>query len=74
MKSEREGSGIGLYIVKSLIHMHGGTVKINSEEGKGCSIIFTLPRRISENKTQHHFKYEDNKINMMDVEFSDIYV
>ena len=74
MKSEREGSGIGLYIVKSLIHMYGGTVKINSEEGKGCSIIFTLPRRISENKTQHHFKYEDNKINMMDVEFSDIYV
>lgn len=74
MKSEREGSGIGLYIVKSLIHMHGGTVKINSEEGKDCSIIFTLPRRISENKTQHHFKYEDNKINMMDVEFSDIYV
>lgn len=74
MKSEREGSGIGLYIVKSLIQMHDGSVKIESEEGKGCSTIFTLPRRINKNNKKHYLKCEENKINMMDVEFSDIYM
>ena len=74
MKSEREGSGIGLYIVKSLIQMHDGSVNIESEEGKGCSTIFTLPRRINKNNKKHYLKCEENKINMMDVEFSDIYM
>ena len=54
--------------------MHDGSVKIESEEGKGCSTIFTLPRRINKNNKKHYLKCEENKINMMDVEFSDIYM
>lgn len=74
MKSEREGSGIGLYIVKALVKMHNGTVKINCEEGEGCSIIFALPNKINENKTYEDRVYRQNKINMIDIEFSDIYL
>ncbi len=35
-----EGMGTGLYIARSIIEAHGGTVTVESEEGKGS--IFTL--------------------------------
>ncbi len=38
-----EGTGLGLAIVKSLIELHTGTLKIHSTEGKGTTVIFTLP-------------------------------
>lgn len=73
MKSEREGTGMGLYIVKSLVEIHNGTIKINSEE-EGCSIIFTLPKKIAKNEESNNIIYKKHKINMMEIEFSDIYV
>ncbi|MDO5010225.1 MAG: ATP-binding protein [Intestinibacter bartlettii] len=74
MKSEQEGSGIGLYIVKSLVQIHGGTVKVESGDNKGCSVIFTLPRKTLKNQENNSIRYKESKINMMEVEFSDIYV
>lgn len=74
MKSEREGSGIGLYIVKSLIKMHDGTIKAVSEVGKGSSIIFTLPRKIIENQGIDNIgDNKESNINKVILEFSDIY-
>jgi len=40
---ESEGSGAGLAIVKRIIEVHGGQIWIESEEGKGCTVLFTLP-------------------------------
>jgi signal transduction histidine kinase len=38
------GTGLGLYIVKSVINEHGGKVRVTSEgEGKGCTFVITLP-------------------------------
>jgi len=37
------GSGIGLAIVKRIIELYGGRVWIESPEGPGCAVIFTLP-------------------------------
>ncbi len=37
------GSGLGLYIVKSLVELQGGTVTLDSREGQGCAVTFTLP-------------------------------
>lgn len=36
-------SGLGLYITKWIIEEHKGTIKIDSEEGKGTTTTFTLP-------------------------------
>ena len=43
VNKESEGTGAGLAIVKRIIEVHGGSIWIESELGKGCMICFTLP-------------------------------
>ena len=37
------GSGLGLHICKILINLSGGQIHAESEEGKWCRFVFTLP-------------------------------
>jgi two-component system sensor histidine kinase VicK len=37
------GTGLGLSIVDKIVKMHGGTLDIQSREGEGTTIIFSLP-------------------------------
>jgi len=39
----REGTGLGLPIARSLIELHGGTIRIQSEKGKGTTVAVLLP-------------------------------
>lgn len=39
------GTGLGLPIARDLVKLHGGTIQVESELGKGSKFIVTLPRQ-----------------------------
>ncbi len=45
--SNKDGTGIGLAIVKAFTELQGGTAKVESEVGKGSEFTITLPKRVA---------------------------
>lgn len=43
-RSKIEGTGVGLYLAKTLVERHGGTIEVQSAVGKGSTFTVVLPR------------------------------
>lgn len=71
-----EGSGTGLFLVKSLVEAHGGTISVESEIGKGSNFLVKLPVKIlSEDEVESDFSrfLSQDTLERRDIELSDIY-
>lgn len=69
-----EGSGIGLFLVKSLVEMHGGSIKIQSTLGHGSKFSILIPAKLIVT-TPVNIIHDSisNNIERIHLEFSDIY-
>mgnify|MGYP001364678734 CR=1 FL=1 len=75
---EREGSGIGLSIVKALVEMHKGQIYVKSKYMHGSEFIVELPCDIAPQCEigiiNNDISVDDNSvIRKVNIEFSDIY-
>lgn len=74
LSRNREGSGIGLSLVKSLVELHNGSISVKSEYEKGSEFVIILPVYVIEEATIECTAYNiQTKIERINIEFSDIY-
>ena len=45
---DKNGMGLGLYIVRTIIKLHGGDITVSSVEGEYCEFEFWLPKQPEE--------------------------
>lgn len=76
LSRQAEGTGIGLYIVKSLVNLMGGNIKIESKLGEGSTFIVELPVKepVPQQKKEACLNMDNRVINQTNIEFSDIYL
>ena len=44
-KAARRGTGLGLALSYNIIQKHGGTIRVQSEKGKGSTFAVAIPLR-----------------------------
>ncbi|WPP52403.1 PAS domain-containing protein [Catalinimonas niigatensis] len=70
INQQKGGTGLGLYIVKELVSLMSGSIKVKSEFGKGTQFIFNLPfskiqqeeKSVSSSQLQAAFNLSDKRV------------
>ena len=68
-----EGTGIGLSLVKSIVELHGGSISVKSEYGKGSKFVVLLPSKEVMQQNLLFTKNMRNRNESLQVELSDVY-
>jgi PAS domain S-box-containing protein len=55
-ESSRKGLGLGLHICQHLIELHGGRIWVESKEGEGATVFFTVPVATVEQRNSSEFQ------------------
>jgi CheY-like chemotaxis protein len=58
---EQQGSGSGLAIVKGIVELHGGRIRVESDEGQGSAFTLVLPVYATDGNGQSRKKGERQK-------------
>lgn len=78
LSRNHEGSGIGLSLTKMLIELHGGSIEVFSEYGRGSEFIIKIPCNLKSEESNYEDEEilaakEDKIVEKINIEFSDIY-
>lgn len=74
LKRSKEGSGIGLALVKSLVDLHEGIIYIDERVNKGSEFVIKLPnKRIKDCDFDEKKLFYEPLVDKISIEFSDIY-
>jgi PAS domain S-box-containing protein len=75
LSRNKEGSGIGLSLVKYLVELHNGEIYVESEYGKGSEFIINIPVILleEENIKENYSTVQEGNVERINIEFSDIY-
>ena len=71
---EGKGSGIGLDLVSYLVKAHEGKIELKSKLNEGSEFIVTLPVGKLNIIEEKHELMSRNKVEQLEIEFSDIYL
>jgi two-component system, NtrC family, sensor kinase len=66
-QEEYEGTGAGLGIVRKIIDDHQGSIRLDSEPGKGATFYFTIPKEIPDTKKIGEILVDDGYITKGDL-------